>query len=323
MTEAIPKPPYDPELLAAAPQMPPALTPTSFAARRAMPPVTLEMIKPQLDELGLVHDEQVVERPGGNLTLSIVRPASAEPGHPAVYFIHGGGMIFGNRFNTFIGDSLSWAAEHQLAIVSPEYALAPEAPAPQGALDAYDGWVWLNDNATTLGIDPDRVILAGQSGGGGLAVSVALLARDRNGPAARAQLLEYPQLDDRNDTLSSAQFSAANGAHDPWPSETNRFAWDALLGEGHAEREVSIYESPARAEDLAGMPPTFIDASANEVFRDAAVAYAARLWACGVTAELHIWPGGFHGYDVMAPRAAVSLAAKAARSDWLRRVLSD
>jgi acetyl esterase/lipase len=84
---------------------------------------------------------------------------------------------------------------------------------------------------------------------------------------------------------------------------------------------VSPYAAPARATDLSGLPPAFIDVGSAETFRDEDVAYASRIWLAGGSAELHVWPGGTHGFDDAAPAAAMSADAKAARVRWLRRTL--
>lgn len=316
------RPPYDPELVFdAAAFGAPIIDDESLAAFRAQPAATIEQYQPLLDAHDIVYEEISVPVPGGEILLSILRPRAAVGAIPLMYDIHGGGMIAGNRLMSFMPEVFEWAATHQLAVISPEYTLAPDQPAPRAAIESYAGLKWVVEHHDQLRIDPQRIILAGVSGGGGLAASVGLLVRDQGGPELLAQMLLCPQLEDRHQTVSSHQFSIANGAVDPWPRETNQYAWDALLGAGHEGREVSIYESPARAEDLSGLPQTFIDAGACEVFRDAAVAYASKLWEGGVSAELHIWPGGFHGFDVMSPTAPVSHAARAARANWLERIL--
>ncbi|MYX20473.1 alpha/beta hydrolase fold domain-containing protein, partial [Streptomyces sp. SID8380] len=157
------------------------------------------------------------------------------------------------------------------------------------------------------------------SAGGGLAAGVALAARDRGGPALLGQLLMCPMLDDRNDTPSAVQM-AGTGL---WDREANHMGWTALLGERRGGPDVSPYAAPARAVDLAGLPPAFVDVGSAETFRDEDVAYASRLWACGVQTELHVWPGGFHGFDGIAPQAALSQTARTTRTEWLRRLLGE
>jgi acetyl esterase/lipase len=124
-------------------------------------------------------------------------------------------------------------------------------------------------------------------------------------------------LDDRCDTVSARQMEAVG----VWDTRSNRTGWDALLGSRRGRADVSAYAAPARAEDLAKLPPVFIDAGSAESLRDEAVAFASRIWAAGGEAELHIWGGAFHSFDQWAPGAVVSAAAEAARMSWLRRIL--
>ena len=188
--------------------------------------------------------------------------------------------------------------------------------APGPVEDCYAGLVWTAEHADELGIDPDRIIIAGASAGGGLAAGVALLARDRGGPALAAQALMCPMLDDRNNTPSSRQMAGLG----VWDQHLQRHRLVGAARRGCGGPDVSKYAAPARETDLSGLPPAFIDVGSAETFRDEDVAYASGIWQAGGVAELHVWPGGFHGFDMMAPQAAVSQAAKAARVSWLRRV---
>nr|MDT0667871.1 alpha/beta hydrolase fold domain-containing protein [Micromonospora sp. DSM 115978] len=106
-----------------------------------------------------------------------------------------------------VGEILDWSLELGLVVVSVEYRLAPEDPHPAPVEDCYAGLVWTAAHAAELGIDPERIVVAGTSAGGGLAAAVALLARDRGGPAIAGLLLNWPRLDDRNDTPSSRQMA--------------------------------------------------------------------------------------------------------------------
>jgi acetyl esterase/lipase len=323
MTDAVAAPPYDPELLVADRTLfTPLITDHEvFKALRSAPEMTIDMFQEHLDQHDLVHEERTIPVPDGEMILSIVRPRSATQPLACLYDIHGGGMILSNRFSGLMPEVFQLIADNQLVLISPEYTLAPEARAPRAAIECHAGLKWVAEHAGELGLAEGRLILSGASGGAGIAAAVGLMARDEGSPSLLAQVLRCPMLDDRHLTVSSRQFTAANGAFDPWPTETNRFAWDLILGEGHEDREVSDYESPARAQDLSGLPPTFIDVGSNEVFRDAAVAYASKLWECGVSTELHVWPGAYHASDFMVPSAPVSRAASAARDNWIRRIL--
>ena len=204
-------------------------------------------------------------------------------------------MIAGNPRSGLAG-VLPWVVDHDAVLVSVDYRLAPEFPDPYPVEDCYAGLVWTAENAAELGIDPERVIITGSSAGGGLSAGTALLARDRKGPKLIGQVLVYPMLDDRNETVSSHQYDGAG----LWDRQSNLLGWTCLLGERRGTDDVSIYAAPARATDLSGLPPAFIDVGSAEVFRDEDVAYASALWAAGVQAELHVWPGAFHGSDLVA-----------------------
>ncbi|MCP2266960.1 alpha/beta hydrolase [Promicromonospora thailandica] len=258
---------------------------------------------------------------GGPVALTVLRPARRAPGvlAPAVLWLHGGGMVMGDRFSQ-IDVPLDWLERFGAVVVTVDYRLAPEHPAPAGVEDGYRALCWLAEHAGELGVDPARLVVAGVSAGGGVAAGVTLLARDRGGPRVAAQVLSCPMLDHRDDTTSSHQYA---GGPATWTREQNAFGWAALLGEGHEGGRDGVlpYASPAVAEDLSGLPPTFVDVGSAEVFRDEDVRYASRIWAAGGDAELHVWPGGFHGFDVAVPAARLSVAARSARTAWLARAL--
>ncbi|MEV7422740.1 alpha/beta hydrolase [Streptomyces sp. NPDC091212] len=264
-------------------------------------------------------EERTVPGPPGepDISLLVCRPAGVPSPLPALYCVHGGGMVIGDN-RTGIDSALDWAAELGAVVVSVEYRLAPEHPHPAPVEDVYTGLVRTVELAGELGIDPARIVITGGSAGGGLAAATALLARDRGGPALLGQLLMCPMLDDRNDTPSSLQMAGLG----MWDRTANHKGWTALLGGARGGPDVSPYAAPARAEDLSGLPPAFIDVGSAETFRDEDVAYAGRLWQAGGRAELHVWPGGFHGFDVMAPQSAIARDARAAQLNWLRRLLA-
>ena len=319
------RPGYDPRLVSALEGVPafPLLNEETFAVWRAGNAVDMAVFDQALRDAGVTREERVISGPGGEIELTILRPAESTGPLNGLLHIHGGGMVLGNRFGNILDIHIErWVRQFSLVAVSVEYRLAPEHAAPAGVEDCYAALKWVAANAAELGIDPSRIIVEGISGGGGLAAGTVLMARDMGGPSLLAQLLIYPQLDDRNQTPAALQYAVTMGQYVAWPTENNAWAWDAVLGEGHVERDdISVYAAPARATDLSGLPQTFIDAGSAEVFRDEVVSYASRLWAAGTQAELHVWAGGFHGYDLFAPNEPVSVATHAAREDWLRRIL--
>ncbi|MGD0702626.1 MAG: alpha/beta hydrolase [Trebonia sp.] len=320
-----PPPPFDPELR-------PALAALSSrgglvlsleaipAIRQAPSPFPVPTLGELRRDGAFAVSERSVPGPDGapDVSLLICRPAGIETPVPCLYFIHGGGMIMGdNRSGGFAG-ALAHAGKLGAAVVSVEYRLAPETPHPGPVEDCYAGLVWAAGHAGELGIDQARVIVGGASAGGGLAAAVALLARDRGGPELLGQLLLCPMLDDRNQTPSSYQMAGIG----LWDRGANEVGWTALLGAARGGPDVSPYAAPARAADLSGLPPAFIDVGSAETFRDEDVAYATAIWQAGGRAELHVWPGGFHGFSGMVPDAAVSEAATAAQRNWLQRILA-
>jgi acetyl esterase/lipase len=258
---------------------------------------------------------EVTAADGARLPVTVVRPATPADNAPCIYWLHGGGMVMGDRFAN-LDIPLDWLDQHGAVVVTIDYRLAPEVSGTTLVEDCYQGLLWIAAHAEELGTDPARIVVAGASAGGGLVAGMTLMARDRNGPPIAAQILICPMLDHRNATSSSQQYAGDPGV---WTREKNLFAWQSVLA--GQTGEVSSYVSPALETNLADLPTTYVDAGTAEVFRDEDVAYASKIWAAGGQAELHIWAGGFHGFDAMFPDAGLSTAARAARSAWLSRVL--
>ncbi|MGW5156610.1 alpha/beta hydrolase [Nonomuraea wenchangensis] len=305
MNASTARPGLDPELRELLSHLPlvPELTPELLAQFRLVP-------SPPPDLDGRAVERREVS---GTVPLSVFSPPGHPAAAPAVLWLHGGGMIMGDRYSQ-LDIPLEWLDLFGAVVISVEYRLAPEATGTTLVEDCYRGLLWVAEHAGELGIDPQRIVVAGTSAGGGLAAGLALLARDRGGPRIAAQMLICPMLDHRNDTPSSRQHSGGPGV---WTRETNAFAWRSVIG----SEEVSAYVSPAIAEDLSGLPTAFIDAGTAEVFRDEDVAYATRIWEAGGQAELHVWAGGYHGFDALFPKACLSIAARRTRNDWLARIL--
>ncbi|MFF4592178.1 alpha/beta hydrolase [Amycolatopsis sp. NPDC001319] len=311
-------PPFDPEIAAALvavnEALPSSVTPELVGRLRELTAAGHTM---SVAEIGEHADVREID---AGVPLLVLRPKGSDPAVPlpGVYFMHGGGMMAGNN-RTGADWLLGWLAEIPMVVVSVGYRLAPEHPHPAPVEDCYTGLTWVGEHLAELGIDPARLVVAGGSAGGGLAAATALMARDRGGPALRGQLLVCPMIDDRACTPSSTEL-VGEGV---WDSVSNATGWSALLGEDAGGPDVSPYAAPARAGDLADLPPAFIEVGSVETFRDEAVAYASRLWQSGGQAELHVWPGGCHGFDEVVPHAPMSREARASRVNWLRRVLAE
>lgn len=320
MSDAVNRPPFDPELatfLAALEARGPFTLTADMVPHMRQLDVTEEVLDERLRSRG--YERRTVTVPGyrgDSIQLAVIQRTQRTGKTAAVYGIHGGGMMFGHYLSNL--DSYDdWLLVHDVTLISVDYRLAPEYPDPYPVEDCYAGLVWITEHSEELGIDPERIVIAGQSAGAGLAAGTTLLARDRRGPALMAQILVSPMLDDRDSTVSTTQIDGVGIAD----RQMTRFSWDAYLGQRRATDDVSVYAAPARASDLSALPCTYIDCGSAEVFRDETVAYASRMWADGVDAELHVWPGAFHGFTSMMPQAAISRSAIGALADWTRRLL--
>lgn len=313
-----PAPPFDRELmpLLASGQLPSTVDIERMVRTRTV--AQLSAVDDLLASRGLVREDRRVPGLGSDpeVTVSIIGKRSGSRGGLGIYFAHGGGMVVGDRFSG-MDRFLDWAELFDAVAVTVEYRRAPEHPDPAQLNDCYAGLSWMAANAAELGFDPAKLIAVGLSAGGCLIAGSTLLARDRGGPVAAGQLLLCPMLDDRNDTISSRQIEGIG----VWDRSSNAAGWSALLGDRRGTDRVSMYSAPARATDLSRLPPTYIDCGSAEVFRDEAVAYASAIWAAGGAAELHVWAGGFHGFDGIVPEASISLAARDSRIGFIRRVL--
>jgi acetyl esterase/lipase len=210
------------------------------------------------------------------------------------------------------------ADELGILVVSVDYRLAPEDPYPAGLDDCMAALRWLHDSADELGVDPARVAVGGASAGGGLAAAVALRARDEGGPSLCFQLLNYPMLDDR--TVLRADHGGTGAFL--WTPASNRFGWTAYLGAPPVEHDDRIHAAPARATDLAGLPPAWIGVGRLDLFHAEDVDYARRLTEAGVACELVDEPGMYHGADQLVPKATRMQAYRRSMVDALRRAVT-
>jgi acetyl esterase/lipase len=236
---------------------------------------------------------------GHAAAVRVYSPPHEGGGRPCIVWIHGGGYMFGSglvpdrRLNV-------WVERLECVVVSVEYRLAPEHTYPAALDDCYAALAWTAANAQELGIDPMRIVVAGASAGGGLAAALTLLTRDRGEVPVAFQLLIYPMIDDRNVTPSSQADAPV------WSRKANLLGWRAYLGHEPGADDVPTYAVPARADDLSGLPPTWIGVGTLDLFRDENIEYAKQLLAAGVSTELHVYSGAPHGFEQLAPKAAVA-----------------
>jgi acetyl esterase/lipase len=236
----------------------------------------------------------------GHVRVRIIAPRSEGTPRPALLWIHGGGYVLGSARQD---DELCarFAERLDAVVVSVDYRLAPEHHYPTPLDDCFAAFEFLHRNAGELGIDPARVVIGGQSAGGGLAAALTLLVHDRKRPAPALQLLVYPMLDDRT-VLKNVD----GRLHRMWNQKSNAYGWRSYLGRAPGSPEITDHAAPARRESFVGLPPAWIGVGTLDLFHEEDLAYAARLREAGVPTSVEIVEGAFHGFDAVMPKRPVS-----------------
>ncbi|KIW35522.1 uncharacterized protein PV07_02212 [Cladophialophora immunda] len=234
---------------------------------------------------------------------------------PAVYYLHGGGYIALDvpLYRKKIKDLVSRSG---VQIFAPDYRYAPESPYPIPIEDAWAGLQDLSLNAKKYGIDPSRIAIMGDSGGGGLAAGLGLKARDEAlTPPLAKQILVYPMVEDRNIKPIKALEPFAT-----WTIDDNATGWQAYLSGKAGTSDVPYYAAAARVPSVEGLPPTYIDVGDLDIFRDEDIEYARRLAAANIHTELHVYPGVPHGFDLIASNISVTTYAMANRIKAMKSI---
>ena len=255
------------------------------------------------DTSSIAVEEFAITHPEDSTTLNLksFRPLTGSTEKPALLWIHGGGYVMGSAGDT--DQTLAQIAlETDCTVFSVDYRLAPEHAYPAALDDCFDCLLWLQKHANQLKIDPARIAIGGASAGAGLTAALALRARDEGTQQVLFQLLIYPMLDHRHRTPSSRAIQDPN----LWNEQTNRLAWALYLGALTDHDEIPLYASASLAADLTNLPPAFVCVGDLDIFLDEDIDYAQRLLQAGVPTELHVYPGAIHGFDMLAPDAAIS-----------------
>ncbi len=260
------------------------------------------------DMVGAVSRTVSIARSDGNgmIRTRIFRPHNAPATLPIVLCLHGGGYAIGTPEQAnFMRVCAGLMAVRDCVVVAPDYRLSLDAPYPAGLHDCYDSLLWAKENAAEIGGRTDQIFVMGDSGGGGLAVAVCLLARDRGDVAIAFQMPLYPMLDDRQ-----INPSAVNNTMPIWNSRFNALAWKLYL-RGLVEKgePIPTYASPSRATDYTGLPPAATFVGDLDPFLDETVHYVERLKAAAIPVQFQIFEGCYHGFEQVVPTAAVSQAA--------------
>lgn len=271
------------------------------------------MMKPlvgqQID--GLINEEIFIpstSSPGHNIRARVYKPKDAKGPLPGLIYAHGGGYQVGvpEQAHAFFEDLIK---RRDVAIIAPAYRLSLDGhPFPHGLNDCYDTLLYMKSEAKTLGLRDDKFIIAGHSGGGGMAAALTHKTIDSKAADIAFQMPIYPMIDHRMQTKSAQMTGSAI-----WDRGSNSRAWDNYLG--HLGGDVPEYASPALRSDLSGLPPTISFVGDMEPFKDETIAYMTALEKAGVPTKFKLYEGAFHGFEVVATKAPVSLDAMAFQAD--------
>ncbi|MEM9938953.1 MAG: alpha/beta hydrolase [Pseudomonadota bacterium] len=237
----------------------------------------------EIEVLGLSADQPPIR-------CLVYTPAGGNVTGAAYLHVHGGGYVIGAP-EMSDASNVHLCAALGITIVSPDYRLAPEHPVPQPLEDCYAVLAWMHQNAGSMGLDPARIAVGGESAGGGLAAALVLDAYSKGDYPICYQLLTYPMLDDRTGDVDNP--GDPTTGEFVWDRDKNRFGWTSYLGDS-APAAPSV---PARADRLEGLPPAWIGTAGLDLFRDENISYAQRLMSAGVAAELIIYPAVGHGFQ--------------------------
>ena len=306
----------DPELLPLLDSIPPRnVSQDNLAQMRA------SAIKFSVDAGDLAATEMTIRQvpgPAGapDVPVLVYRPKDADGPLPCIFHIHGGGYVSGSAEALEAGHR-RLTSKLGCCIISVNYRLAPETAFPGPIEDCYAALAWTFANAAELGVDVGRLGVMGESAGGGLAAALALLVRDRGEYRFAFQHLIYPMIDDRTCVTADPH---PYGGEFVWTPEANVFGWTSRLGHAPGGEGGSPYAAAARAEDLSGLPPTFLATGALDLFLEENFTYAQRLVRAGVPVEMHVYPGAFHAFQ-WAPGAQVSRDAARDSREALARAM--
>ena len=268
---------------------------------------TFPPVLPTPEDSDVIFYNKMIPGPVGapDVRVRIYEPRIKNETLPGILYLHYGGYSIGSPEHED-DNCIKYVKEINCVVVSVDYRMAPENPAPAAYEDCYAALVWFSENAKELNVDPNRIAVTGFSAGGGLTCSLVLLARDRKGPKICFQMPLAPTIDDRLKTQSTIEFIDKHGLN----YESCKNIWNMYLGEGHENRDdIDIYAAPARATDYSNLPPCFAFVGGLDPHRDETMNYVSNLAKADVPVSFALFAGGIHGFDLQNPNAHISKQA--------------
>ncbi len=266
------------------------------------------------DETLDVREERIKSFDGYELTAYVISPKGAAEPCSCLVNYHGGGFVFEGAFHHY-RLAILYAKMTGCKVVYVKYRLGPRYKFPVPMEDCYAALEWAYENAETLGIDRDNIAVGGDSAGGTLSAAVCLMNRDRDrGIPIRFQLLVYPFLDMRNESLSAQKYTDTP----MWNSVLTAKVKPLLMPDGEINRS---YISPVESENLSDLPPAYIETAEFDCLHDDGILYSELLGKEGTEVELFETKGTMHGYDI-ALKSPMALKAVKKRTDFMKKMFS-
>ncbi len=241
----------------------------------------------------------------GKMKIIILRPvknAKDRSETPCILWLHGGGYAVGMASMVYMSRAFPLVKKYGAVVVSPEYTLSGKAPYPAALEDCYDALCYIKDNADELGIDSSRIMVGGESAGGGLTAALCMYARDKGEVNIAYQMPLYPMIDD-NDTESSK-----NNHGITWNTKKNHKAWKLYLGDLW-KKDVPPYAAPSRQTDYSGLPPAYTFIGDIDAFYCETLTYIENLKNAGIESSVDVYRKGFHSFDMLMPFKKISKEA--------------
>ncbi len=239
---------------------------------------------------------------GLRVPLLILKPLNEPQNAPGVLWIHGGGYMTGMKEMAYIGRAADLVRNHGAVVIAPGYHLSLFHPFPTALNDCYAALLYIKDHAEELGINPCQIMVGGESAGGGMTAAIAMLARDKGEVNIAFQMPLYPMIDNFDTDSSRDNHSKV------WNTRRNHQAWAVYLRKD-AKKEVSPYAAPARQTDYSGLPPAYTFICTAEPFYCETLKYIDDLKAAGIEAELDVYEGMYHAFDMNEPKHPTSREA--------------
>ncbi len=239
---------------------------------------------------------------GLRVPLLILKPLDEPKNAPGVMWIHGGGYMTGMKEMAYMGRAADLVRNHGAVVIAPGYHLSLFHPYPAALNDCYGALLYIKEHAREFGINPGQIMVGGESAGGGLAAAISMYARDKGEVNIAFQMPLYPMIDNF-DTDSSRDNHAK-----VWNTRRNHQAWAVYLRKD-AKKEVSPYAAPARQTDYTGLPPAYTFVCTAEPFYCETLTYINNLKAAGIEAEVDVYEGMYHAFDMSEPESTVGKKA--------------